>query len=741
MKVDCIFTLSVLLVTMSWNVVQACCPDFPMSYFPHVRNYNVTWYTTTVVSTNAAVKSFDAYKVSPHLGTELAMIGAHYYPAWTGKAPKSNRVSTAQADRLDFFAAGAAASVSAEVVAEDWRRFSAFNEEVCRRLEQGEAVKVPAGVPDYALEFYLYKLGHAQWLVFRKDEDPEPFGKLLALPRERRLYRTVWVHFVRLANARKFSDKDRHLDALRRSIDTGFKDTAALESFALRFLSCTCENRYDPLVLTAYAHADWKEWPGFAKRLFCRRRLSGPPAKKWIENLCADIIGVEVAIAYGAGGHLPPQTELPKQPVLAADRQAWIAFDRGNLELCRKLHLLAPRQSLVRLFLEARLARLDGDYEKSALRLHEWLTEYRRKGTQADVVGYGIDDEEFNYWFTGMKWDGDYCFRGSIHYTGFYGPSGRFWVDLFGCSHEQALTQSHEPTLSRIVAGELGVVKVMTRDLEEALHAFLLARNWIDIAFVAERCMTVDELMRFMWSSRLGPDYQNVLRDLLMRRLIRAGRIQEAVIWAPPKLKPLCDEYSALSSIAGNVQADRDVRAVAFFNLSRLTVVRGMELMGTELRPDMAIYRGSFSTDDFPLAEPTDLVPRMGRKEDGSRWDGWKMPADRVSERFHYRRKAVEYARASVELAKDTDVRAWALMLGGVAALTVDDAQTADWFYKRLARMHHARAKVGGWFNNPEYFRFKDEFYSKERYVKPLRVPPRFTIEQFKQLSRNVKGE
>ena len=80
------------------------------------------------------------------------------------------------------------------------------------------------------------------------------------------------------------------------------------------------------------------------------------------------------------------------------------------------------------------------------------------------------------------------------------------------------------------------------------------------------------------------------------------------------------------------------------------------------------------------------------------------MPTDRVSERFHYRRKAVEYARASVELAKDTDVRAWTLMRGGVAALSVDDAQTADWFYKRLARMHHAGAGVEGWFNSPEYF-------------------------------------
>ena len=728
---------AVLLALVPAFENQACGPFFPVSYFPHAYDYDEACFSTTLVATNALEKSRDAYSVTPHLGTELAMIGAHYYPAWTGKAPKANRVSTAQADEADFFAAGASAAVSKEVVAEDWRKFVAFREGVCKRLEDGETVEVPRGVPDYALEFYLYKLGHAQWLVFRKDEDPAPFGELLALPKERRLFRTVWVHFVRIANARTFTDKDKHLDALRRAVDAGFKDTAALEAFALPFLSKTCGNRYDPLVLTAYARTPWEEWPDFVKRIFWRRRPSDAPEKEWVETLCADLVGVEVAIAYGAGGHLPVHAVRPDKPALGADRQAWIAFSRGELDLCRKLLAMAPERSLVRLFLEARLARLDGQYDKAAERLHAWLDEYRRKGRQSGeaVTGYGIRAVDEDYWDTGVAQYGKFGFSGIISYSGMYGPSGKCYEGgIVGHFREHAETQSHEPTLPRVVAGELGVVMVATRDLEEALYAFLLARNWIDVAFVAERCMTVEELMKFMYAGRAEPRDKEMLRSLLMRRLVRCGRIQDAILWAPKELKPLCQEFSALSSVAHDPNADADARAVAFFNLSRLVLTRGMELMGTELRPDVAIYDGDYATDAFPIAEPVNLPPRLGRNREEKRWAGWKAPEDRVATRFHYRRKALEYAKASVRHAKDADVRAWAFMLGGIAALSLDDAQEADWFYKRLASMSHPRAKVDGWFNGPVYRWFKEQYYDAERHHVPLRVPPRLTKEQLKKL-------
>jgi len=715
MKSRCCLALAVAL---TWTLVTespACGPSFPVSYFP-----------SEVGST---------YRVTPHLGAELGMIGAHYYPAWTGKAPQSNRISSAKADELDFAAAGAAAGRPKENVAEDWRRYVAFGASVCKRLENGEKVEIPQGIPDYALEFYLYRLGHSQWLVFRKDEDPSPFGKLLALPKGRRLYRTVWVHFVRIANARTFVEKDRHVDALRQAVDDGFRDTAGLESFTLRFLTNTCGVRYAPLVITAYARAAWEEWPGFAKRLFCRRHPTEPFARERLAALCADKVGVEVAIAFGAGGQLPTGAACPENPALGADRQAWIAFNRGDLVLCRKLLAMAPERSLVRLFLEARLARLDGEYGKSAERLHAWLDEYRRKGARPDdlLTGYGIDNFGEEYWYTGTVCDGECGFGNSIHYSGPFGPSGRFWEGLYGCSRDRAVPQSHEPTLSRIVSGELGVVKVATRDLEEALYAFLLARNWIDIAFVAERCMAVDELVRFMRGGRIEAQDRDLLQSLLMRRLVRCGRLREAVMWAPPQLKPLCEEYCALSTAARADKADADERALACLNLSRLTLTRGMELMGTELRPDVAIYDGCYPTDAFPIAEPDELPKRMNLRGPDA-WAGWKAPQDRVPSRFHYRRKAIEHAREAATLAKDADVRAWSLMFGGIASLSLDDAQAADWFYKRLAVQRHPHAKVGTWFDSPAYQWFRSKYYNEERHVAPPRVPPRLTREQLKHL-------
>ena len=705
----------------------ACGPYFPVSYFPREGNSEFMPSAMTVAS-NSTVKCFDAYRVTPHLGTELAMIGAHYYPAWTGKQPQGNRISTAKADELDFFAAGKEAGATETQVEEDWKRFGAFNESVCRRLEAGEKVELPPGVPDYAMEFYLYKLGHAEWLVFRRDEDPASFGKLLALPKDRRRYRTVWVHFVRIANARRFCDKDRHLDEFRKALDAGFKDTAGLESFVLRFLNKTCGSRYEPLVLTAYAQAKWEDWPGFAKRIMTGRLPSGTFKRNWIDRLCEDPIGIEVAIAYGAGGELPPTAVRPDKSALGADRQAWIAFNRGDFVLCRKLLAMAPGRSLIRLFLEARLARLDGKCEESGRLLHIWLDEYRKRGRRADedICGYGIAAWDEDYWSAGH---GDW-FWDSPSYWGSYGPA-----DCNCYCRKVPTSSTHEPSLPRVVAGELGVVMVATRDLEEALYAFTLAKNWIDIAFVAERCMTVDELVKFMRGSRVAPDYVESLRGLLMRRLVRCRRLDEALQWAPPKLKDLCAEYCSLWRETHNANGDADDRAVAFFNLSRLTLTRGMELMGTELRPDMTIYDGDYADDTFPLAEPSDLTARLGRGGASSRWSGWKSSEKRERDRFHYRRKAIEYAKAAVGQAKDNDVLAWSLVLGGVASLSLHDAKTADWFYKRLYNLHHPRARIEeAWFTlSPVYLWFREEHYNEERH-RELRVPPRFSKEQLKRL-------
>ena len=107
-----------------------------------------------------------------------------------------------------------------------------------------------------------------------------------------------------------------------------------------------------------------------------------------------------------------------------------------------------------------------------------------------------------------------------------------------------------------------------------------------------------------------------------------------------------------------------------------------------------------------------------------------------VTGRFHYRRVALKSIFSAVQLAKDVDVRAWALMCGGVVALSLDDVQTADWFHKKFAVLHHPSARIeGNWFTkSPAYWRMKEKYYDAERHHQPLRVPPRLTKEQFKHL-------
>lgn len=692
------------------SLLLACGPFFPVSYFP--REYG----------------EYD-YSLRDHFGTELAMIGSHYYRDWTGKAPVGNKISTDKADELDFFAAGKAAGVSPEELNGEWTRFVAFKKNVCKRLEAGERVEVPNGIAAFAEEFYLYKLGHAEWLVFRKDDDPAPFGKLLSLPKERRLYRTVWVHFVRIANASKAAAKDRHLAALRQALDEGYRDTAGLEAQTLRFLNYTCGLRYAPLVLVAYQGVPASDWPQFALQLFLRSRFGIKLKDAELIKLCDDQVGVEVAIACGFGASLPESAVKPAKPALEADRQAWIAFERGEMEPAKKLLKLAPEDSLIRLFLESRFARLAGDYAVASAKLSRWLEIYRTKGES--IVGYGVGISD-SYWGSGSKFrDEPYGYWNSPFYLGKFGPSGEFdgWFDCRYYSEEG--DDADRPTLARVVSGELGLVKVATRDLEEALYAFLRARNWIDIAFVAERCLTIDELVKVMNGEGISSRDKELLRGLLTRRLMRAGRFREALAWAPATLKPLVQEYAELRRSATDATNDADTQAIAFLNLGRLVGTRGMELMGSELRPDVAMYEGEYANDGMPIGEPKELMTILRRSD--RLWRGWSLPGDCVGKRFHYRYKSLEFARRAAQLAKNEDVKAWSLMWGGVMANSVDDVKLADWFYKRLRRMNHPKAKVGGWFDET-YRAFRQKYYNDERHLEPMRVPPRFTLELLNEL-------
>ena len=205
----------------------------------------------------------------------------------------------------------------------------------------------------------------------------------------------------------------------------------------------------------------------------------------------------------------------------------------------------------------------------------------------------------------------------------------------------------------------------------------LATTYWGDVAYVAERVLTVDELKAFVDGlpadgKPVGADAQDGwlfgtdqnptvrLRELLARRLMRDGRLAEAQPYFSAPAKDAPDERAVAAAYRAAVEAAQPTwrwrnvaRAEALFKVATLTRTQGMELMGTEGPPDFAALDGSFG---FGVGQ----TGPWGQQEKTS--DGWRKfatPAEiervaasapRPDARFHYRGVAADRALEAAAL-------------------------------------------------------------------------------------------
>lgn len=628
-------------VALATPAALACGPFFPISYTdPTVVDGTLT---------NADFRVWSGYEVRINVRHELDLLGRHFFPEWAGRELRWVPMSSEQAHRADMAEAAAAAGLSPDAAAARTEALLAFAADAEDRLKAGEEVALPDGLEDFEREFFLYALGRAQRLADETLAEPPAWLELLALPPESRPYRTVWARHGLVLAAPDVAAADRRLRELRADLDAGFRDTCGLEEAVVMQLLRRSgkETRLHWLPLAAAVRGSGRiedalvadaDWIRNNNDYYWARETDGSRALAETEAIHAaassDPLTAEVLVTFGLEDLLPEGLR-GRLPVLCADRRAWAAFTEGDFERGRRLLALGPTNSLVRLFWEARLARIDGDYARSAELLRAWLAEAVARGGVPKFV------------FEVHDWD-----EGWLH------DSPREY---------KPRTRSFE----RVVQGELGAVLLTEGDFEEALLAFLRARSWIDAAFIAERCMTVDALAEFVrnvppeavaWSRSLWQPKEmraSDLRWLLARRLLREGRIAEAGEFFPAARRPEWELYARLVAEArpGEPLPDPvvtdDARALAFFNLGRLLFVRGMELLGTELEPDVHAEGGSYPYSGIGARTPADLPHAKAPPE---------LPP-RPTTRFHYRRLAAEAARRAAALASDPDVRVAALLL------------------------------------------------------------------------------
>ncbi|HLG45398.1 MAG TPA: hypothetical protein VKY24_04080 [Reyranella sp.] len=271
--------------------------------------------------------------------------------------------------------------------------------------------------------------------------------------------------------------------------------------------------------------------------------------------------------------------------------------------------------------------------------------------------------------------------------------------------------QMDQPARVRL-QGELAVAKLSDGKFRESMQfLFPLATTyWGDVAYVAERVLTVDELKTFIdglpadgkpvaadaqdsWLFGTDQNATGRLRELLGRRLMREGRLAEAQPYFAAPIKDAPDERALAADYRAAVEAAQPTwrwrnvsRAEALFKIATLTRTQGMELMGAEGPPDFAALDGSFS---FGVGQPGPWG-QQDKKSDG--WRKFVDPAEieRVAAsapkpdiRFHYRAVAADRAlEAAALLPHASQAYAATLCWGARYAKDVGDDKRAWSIYK-----------------------------------------------------------
>lgn len=271
-----------------------------------------------------------------------------------------------------------------------------------------------------------------------------------------------------------------------------------------------------------------------------------------------------------------------------------------------------------------------------------------------------------------------------------------------------AMAESSQARAATLDAGRLmaenGTILLVRGDFTQSLALWWSVgdRYWLDLAYVAERVVTTDELKAFVdahapagtpvppreFSDELDSHAAyptDQLRDLLARRLMRDRRVDEAMAyfhepakhWPEPHVRAQALAYrQAMSEARAAVRPAE--RARHTFMAARLVRADGLDLFGYELAPDAAAMRGNF--------EFQEQLPAIGPDATAAEVQRVHATLAAPPGRFHYRNQAAQLAdKAADDLPPRS--QAYAAVLCHAVGWTRDrQPAMAQALYKRYVR-------------------------------------------------------
>ena len=579
-------------------------------------------------------------------------------------------------------------------------------------LDRGQTL---ATLPDGTFLLEVERLTAAPPYVWQSDS-PQPddagsreralyeagdYAAVLALPPAQRRHRSTWAAYMQ---GRDGSGEAaiRAYRRVRALADDGYEDVAGLAASSLGQ-----EARLH------YQRGEWAE----AVRLYAAQAATGHPdgglsllfvmrtliADGREREILRDPIGQRLAATYLASRY----DELDEDEgdrlwrelsaidhIAGADQLAAVAYQRGEWDRAAALAAGAD-DSPVRAWVQAKLALRDGDHAAADRLLAQAAEGFRLRA--------GCTDEAEPARDLAAPRREDLAMPDTTE-------DDWFEPELICGGIER------DRILGERVALALGAGR-MTEAL--ALAWQVRDRHPDDLAYVAERVVTLDELIAFVEALPAAAPIDHhdweaspaSLRALLGRRLMRAGRYALAIRYLGPSARLPAIQFGLAMATAGHVHDPID-RARALFKASAIARKDGLEILGTAGAPDWELYGAQY--DRFAWEDRTwsDRVHGAGEVA------RVLASAPAYAERYHYRYLAADLAEQAADLLPHhTQAFAVALCRAGRYVGSVDPDR-ARRLYQRYVEQASADADVSFGYDCP------DPDFKRARLPPPRRPPP-----------------
>ncbi|EGM77003.1 hypothetical protein Rhein_2902 [Rheinheimera sp. A13L] len=540
----------------------------------------------------------------------------------------------------------------------------------------------------------------------------ELFRQVLALPLEQQQQRRSWALYSLSRVLLRQYDVDHRAEVatlyqqLQQEVAAGLADPLQLAVASLGEQARLAKQQGDWATAIALyaAQSHWSE-SGRASLLWLSKELAAMPDQELMPLVqipaVSALLSRYLMTQFSALSYMDPDqlqrllvvlNQVPDIQLHNATQLAVAAYQQGQFALVEQLVPLLDQTALA-FTLRAKMALKAGDTAKAAEFYAKASKSFAPEFTQTKV----------------MPVQQDYYSKVSI---------------------EDLQTQHY----CRIQA-EHGILELSRGDYLQAISLLTAAgmEYWQDTAYIAERVLTLDELINFValhpvtavpeksqWHYFGDTPVEVLLHHLTARRLMRAGEYQQAqAYFVDPELKQLAKRYQSYAEAAQSSWTD-NAKAEALFEQAKLARVHGLELLGFELAPDYQVFYGQFEPYEDETKEPT--LPLAELQRLGS-------SASKYNSRFHYRHFAADLSAQAAELVPQNSQAFAATLCHSTKWLLIRQSELAQAFYQKYLQ-HGPYVSWGAEFgqNCPE----PDFVAAKQRQWDNLQLQLRQMLRPFK---------